>query len=407
LIKPDCRPRNSDADSAVLRSAAATRSLASDIRSSGTIRERLDRLLNVMAWPAPATALVCSLLLALVAFVDMEAGPGPEVQLSLFYFLPIIIASLRFEAPGGLIVALAGAVLAQLPLPKDTDKASALLMFEVSVLAEVIVFSFVALVTGALQRKGQQLQRQREALEQVHRQLQDDLLAAELLQRHLLRQPVPEVPGVEIAVDIQFARGVGGDFYNLRRVGRSLTLCVADVSGKGAKAALISATLRGLLDEISEKAMDPAVLLRHLNARLYDALPAEMFVTMFYGRLDLDSGDLHYASAGHDPPVLCRGMTIERLPPTAPALGIMRDLPGRTEMNVLQRGEILLLYTDGLTTARYPPDGRLGEERLAAWLQDRGSLPARELVSELMTLACPQTGAPPEDDVAIVALRRQ
>jgi sigma-B regulation protein RsbU (phosphoserine phosphatase) len=371
------------------------------------IGERLARLLNIAAWPAPAAALICGLLLALVTLADIGAGPGPDVELSLFYFIPIIIACLRFETPGGLSVALAAAVLAQLPFPTPPDQAQALRMIGPSLLAEAAIFSFVALVTGALQRQGQQLRRQRQALEEAHRLLQDDLRAAEQLQRHLLRHPLPEVSGVEIAVEIRFARGVGGDFYALRQWGRILTVCLADVSGKGARAALVSATLRGLLDENGEKAMDPGALLRHLNARLYDALPDEMFVTMFFGRLDLDSGELHYASAGHDPPFLCRGEAIEELLPTAPALGMEHELPEGSRRDALLPGDLLLLYTDGLTSARSPEGGRVGEERVVGWLRDRAALPPRELVPALMALACPQTDSPLEDDVAVIALRRR
>jgi serine phosphatase RsbU (regulator of sigma subunit) len=366
---------------------------------------RLRRLLNVPAWPAPAAAVACVALLVVITVTGVALGT--KIQLSPLYFLPIIIASLRFQTPGGLTVAGASALLAAWPSSAALRQVEEPLMFTANALTEGLGFSFVALVTGALQRQGQRLRQQRQELETAQRELQADMRAAELLQGHLLRRPLPEVPGLDLAAEIVFARGVGGDFYDLRRVDGDLAICVADVSGKGAQAALISAALRGLLDEAAARPTDPAPFLQHLNERLSATLPDEMFVTMFYGRLDLASGELRYASAGHDPPLLCRGERVEELPPTGPALGLGIELPPRAGRTTLRPGEILLLYTDGLTTARHPMGGRVGEERVAAWLQLGAALPPAELVAELLRLACVAGPAPLEDDVAVIALRRR
>jgi serine phosphatase RsbU (regulator of sigma subunit) len=366
------------------------------------------RLLNVSSWPAPVAIVGCAVLLALIAAID--ASTGPELEMAPYYFLPIILASLCFRVRGGLVVALASAVLSTWPSPVALSRLNDLPVFISNALTHTLAFTFVALVTGGLQRQRERLREQRAALQQAHGLLQDDLRAAAALQRHLLRRPLPETPGLDVAAEVRFARGVGGDFYDLRRVGHYLELCIADVSGKGPRAALISAALRTLLDEIAGQLPDPLAFLRHLNARLADDLPEEMFITMFYGRLDLNSGELQYASAGHDPPLLCRGERIESLEPTAPALGMVPDLCGCTERVTLQPGETLVLYTDGLTTARHPSGDRVGEERVAECLQEYAHSgntrhPA-ELIAELIGLACSPDAAP-EDDVAVIALRPQ
>jgi serine phosphatase RsbU (regulator of sigma subunit) len=368
-------------------------------------------LFNVPSWPAPVAVAVCTLLQVLVVLLDVATGS--EIQFSLFYFLPIIVVSLRFDARGALAVALIGAALARLA---SLDRPAPLNVLVTNTITEALVFTFVALVTGALQRQGERLQAQRQELEVAHYWLQEDLRAAELLQRYLLRRPLPVVVGVEMATELKFARGVGGDFYDLRQgappvseMGSGpprLAICVADVSGKGAKAALVSATLRGLLDEAAGEPADPAAFLRHLNARLYDALPGEMFVTMFYGCLDPGTGELRYASAGHDPPLLCRGERVEELLPTAPLLCMLPDLPARTERVCLQPDQTLLLYTDGLTTARCPEGGRVGEERVSGWLQERQAHAPARLVGEILELACPAAAGAPEDDIVLIALRR-
>jgi serine phosphatase RsbU (regulator of sigma subunit) len=402
--------------------------------SSAVIHRGLSWMQTIAAWPALTVAIICGLLLALVVVIDVWTGT--EVQVPLLYFVPIIIASLRFETLGGLIVALASAILARIAYVQAIDRPVGSLALVANTLMEVGIYSLVAVVTGLLQRQGQRLQRQQQELEQAQRRMRADLRAAELLPQHLLRRPVPEVPGLEAAVEIRFARAVGGDFYDLRLVdpaaaapeavlspraaarsgsrrpgapserGAHLAICVADVSGKGAKAALISAALRSLLDETSDRPMEPGAFLQHLNTRFYEALPDEMFVTMFYGHLDLESGELRYASAGHDPPFLCGEEGVECLPPTAAALGVLPELPADMERRRLRPHETLLLYTDGLTTALDPWGERLTEERVVAWLQERIAAPPAELIAGLLGLACADTGARPADDITLVALRR-
>jgi sigma-B regulation protein RsbU (phosphoserine phosphatase) len=127
---------------------------------------------------------------------------------------------------------------------------------------------------------------------------------------------------------------------------------------------------------------------------------------MFYGLLDPETGELAYASAGHDPPLLCRDRHVEPLPPTAPALGMVAELTGRKERVTVQPGETLLLYTDGLTTAHLPGGGRVGEEQVDAWLREKAGLPPAALLRELLCLAGLEMQSSPEDDVALIALLR-
>jgi serine phosphatase RsbU (regulator of sigma subunit) len=402
-------------DAGLSRSADPVQGRAGSLRSGAPAGDSHPRrwawLFKIPSWPAPVALAVCVLLHALVVLVDI--GTGSEIQFSLFYFLPVIVASLRFDARGALVVALVGAVLARIT---GQEASVAWHVRAMNTVTEGMVFSFVALVTGALQRQGERLRAQRQALEEAQYWLQQDMRAAELLQEHLLRRPLPAIAGVEMATQLKFARGVGGDFYDLRQVPPLvsgawserpyLAICVADVSGKGAKAALVSATLRGLLDEAAGQPADPGAFLRNLNARLKDSLPGEMFVTMFYGCLDPGTGELRYASAGHDPPLLCRRERVEELMPTAPALCLSPDLPARTEQVWLKPGETLLLYTDGLTTARWPEGGRVGEERVSGWLREREAQPPAQLVEEILALACPTARGAPEDDIVLIALRR-
>jgi serine phosphatase RsbU (regulator of sigma subunit) len=361
-------------------------------------------LLHLPSWPAAVAGLLCGSLLALIVLVDHLSGP--DVQVSLLYFLPIIVASLRFEIRGGLLVAVASAVLTYLADEVGAGKAVPAAVVALNTLGEAIIFLLVALVTGMLQRQGGRLSAQREELAAAAGRMRDDLRAAELLQQHLICRPLPSVNGWEVAADVRYARGVGGDFYDLRRAGQRIALCVADVSGKGPRAALISAALRGMLDEDAGRPADPVRFLRHLNARMYRALPDDMFVTMFYGLLDPETGVLTYASAGHDPPLVLGPASPRELAPTAPALGVTPELTGDATRVTLEPGEALLLYTDGLTTAHHPVDGRWSLERLIDDLQTASTLPAPEFIAALFHRIGADGPVPPEDDVTLIAVRR-
>jgi serine phosphatase RsbU (regulator of sigma subunit) len=365
----------------------------------------LSSILAITSLPAASVGVICILLLGLIVVMDVKTGA--MIELSPLYFLPIIVASLRFHGAGGVTVAAVSAVLATWFSPEARSKFHDISAFVTNALTLWVSFSFVALITGTVQRQRVHLQQKRLELQKAHHCLQEEIRAAELLQTHLLRRPLPEVPGLEVAVDIRFARGVGGDFYDVRQVGRQLSVCVADVSGKGPQAALISAALRAFLDQGVGKMLTAHQFLRHLNRHLTDALPEDMFVTMFYGLLDPESGELQYASAGHDPPLLCRGEVVEDLLPTAPALGFEPDLTGGMERVTLQPGDTLVVYTDGLTTVRSPEGDRLGEELIRAELPGYARLPAAEVVARLLHLAYPGDGMTLEDDVAVLVLRRE
>src|SRR5262249_30442725 len=140
-------------------------------------------------------------------------------------------------------------------------------------------------------------------------------------------------------------------------------------------------------ESISFRTLPPATgaaRTEDLHAHFYNALPAGMFVTMFCGMLDLEDRKLVYASAGHDPPLVVRGAGVERLTPTAPVLGLLPELRDGIGSTTLQPGEMLLLYTDGLTTARWRGDERVEEDRLAEWLRESDRLSPQALLTELL-----------------------
>jgi sigma-B regulation protein RsbU (phosphoserine phosphatase) len=243
-------------------------------------------------------------------------------------------------------------------------------------------------------------------------------LAAELahgrrLQRSFVSLVAPDVPGYAIASHYEAAREVGGDFFDLfplRRRGRPLSIVIADVTGKGIAAALLMAFTRPLIHSAIDNATGPAEALERTNAVLVRERRTSLFITTLVGRLDLPSGVLRMANAGHEPPLF---IPADGSPPTfvlgsGPLIGAFDrlDVP---EVDVqIGPGDIVLLYTDGITDARTAGGDRFSEAGfLAAVERARGGSP-QDVIAELTTsLDGFVAGAEPTDDVTLVAIGRR
>lgn len=235
----------------------------------------------------------------------------------------------------------------------------------------------------------------------LHARLSSHLESAREVQRALLRPPVlSEIP-IEFSLRFDIAMELGGDLFFVQPSDQGLLFCVADVSGKGPAAALISSLLRGLLEELAGETVGPAHLLARVQRRLLGLLPENAFVTCFCGYLDYASSTIVYASAGHDPPFLRTAGGIVDLPCQSLPLGI--DAEGPLEQTVLPfaKGDLLLVYTDGLTDARQGVTMvRLGDERVRQILLEH--VGDCESLTEKLFGYLPETLS---DDVMLLALR--
>jgi sigma-B regulation protein RsbU (phosphoserine phosphatase) len=148
--------------------------------------------------------------------------------------------------------------------------------------------------------------------------------------------------------------------------GSVVQIFVADVSGKGTPAALVTGMVRAALEGVRADAATPCALLKRIHAALFPYLLDSMFVTCFCGWWDLETGILLYANAGHDPPWhITPDGALEELWPTGSALGIEDKLELEDEQRVVAVGTTLVVYTDGLTSQRVPGGERLGGRRRA------------------------------------------
>jgi sigma-B regulation protein RsbU (phosphoserine phosphatase) len=239
-----------------------------------------------------------------------------------------------------------------------------------------------------------------------------ELAISRLQQRSIVSLEPPDVAGYDLASYYEPAREIGGDFFELfrlRRRGRPLGVVIADVTGKGIAAALLMAFARPVIHSALQAAPGPADALRRTNRILVDELHTALFITALVGRLDVASGRMAIASAGHEAPLLIPADDGPIVPVEGggPMLGMFSplDLP---EVQVeLGHGDRLLLYTDGVTDAMTSTGERFGKERMIATLEEARAGSAHDLVRTLsgaVSRFC--EGVTPADDVTIVAVGR-
>jgi phosphoserine phosphatase RsbU/P len=244
------------------------------------------------------------------------------------------------------------------------------------------------------------------------RRIDEELAHGRRLQRSFVSLVAPDVPGYEVASHYEAAREVGGDFFDLfrlRRRGRPLSVVIADVTGKGIAAALLMAFSRPLLHAAIDHTTGPAAALERTNRILVEERRSSLFITALCARLDLPSGRLAVANAGHEPPLVARsdGSPIECLIGAGPLIGAFATLDIPEVETDLAPGDLVLFYTDGVTDARDAAGERFEEQRLFAAVESARGGTAQDVVDAVAGAVDRFQGpTEPADDVTIVAIRR-
>jgi len=204
-------------------------------------------------------------------------------------------------------------------------------------------------------------------------QMEEELAVARRIQLTLLPAAVPVVPGWNFAATYRAAREVGGDFYDFLEhslADHRLGIVIGDVTGKGVPAALVMAYSRAVVRARSLAGDSPLEVLENTNKLFISERQSRLFLSAFYADIDLDSGEFTYASAGHDAPLLATASTsaggghVRELAAPGVILGAFSKTGLESRSLILEPGDTIVLYTDGVTEARDGSRGLFGDERL-------------------------------------------
>ncbi len=243
--------------------------------------------------------------------------------------------------------------------------------------------------------------------EPERRQLESELEFTQQVQQALLPQHVPEIPGLNLAAFSRPAQIVSGDYFDFFQFSDGAPgLAIADAMGHGVSAGMIMTSLQTALRTLAPESRSPAEVLARVNRYYLHNSHFTTFVTVFLGQYDPDTHTLTYCNAGHNPPALYRqqDQRIEWLQPTGAAIGLIEDNPLGSRTVTLYEGDILLLYTDGVTEATNSHQEAFGAKRLEATLHQSAGLTSGELVRAIRQALQDFTGgALLSDDTTLVA----
>lgn len=241
--------------------------------------------------------------------------------------------------------------------------------------------------------------------------IQNDLHIAREIQETILPKtfpPFPELKSFDIYAYMNAAQYVGGDFYDFFRIDQDrLGFIIADVSGKGVPAAIFMAISRTVIRTIALSENSAAMCMQRSNTFLCQENANDMFVTVFYGILDIHTGSITYCNAGHNPPILIKkDNTVISVPLTNDfVLGELEDMAYHEKTLQLTPGDNLLLYTDGITEAMNIRKEQYGEKRLADYCRNLAGKSPKEIIEKITeTVGEFVIGAVQSDDITLLSI---
>jgi sigma-B regulation protein RsbU (phosphoserine phosphatase) len=242
--------------------------------------------------------------------------------------------------------------------------------------------------------------------------LNRELEIAREVQERLFPQHLPPIPGLDYCGACRPALGVGGDYYDfLALPNGKLGIAIGDVSGKGIAAALLMASLQASLrSQAIQGQHDLAALMSTVNKLVYDSSAANRYATFFYAEYDPATLCVIYVNAGHNAPIVFRrhdkGSKVIRLDMGGPVVGLLPAAGYQQASLALERGDLLLAFTDGISEAMNVAEEEWGEKSLIDAAQNCDSFSSSEILSRLMAAADSFTaGAPQHDDMTLVVAR--
>jgi len=351
-------------------------------------------------------------LLLITLWIWFGRGTTAMQFLPLYYF-EVLVASVWFGLAGGLSAATAAIVLFAVIVIPSADP---LLRVPRLWLTHMVPYTYLVALLGGLLAQEETLGRRRlEEQRLVLEQFRQEIEVAQRIQRQTMPADLPAMPGFELGVAWRAAGPTlglyGGDLYGVRALGsrgqsHRYQIFVGDVAGKGVMALVnlpvLTRTLEAVLDEEScERTMTRA------NQLLYQFLRPASFASLFYAHLDAEMRTLTYVNAGSVPPVLVRADgSLFLLEPGGPALGARPNQRYREESLELEAGDVLVIFTDGVTTTRNAEGEEFGEARVAELVTQSRALSAQHIADRLQEAASRfQSGEQIPDDITILVIK--
>ena len=342
---------------------------------------RTDGLLNVVV------------ILAIIAVAYTDWIVVANVSLGYLYILPIALCALVNPFPFTIGTIALCTALSDLFGPEPGSLRLRLIRSAISLAGFFIVGFLVTLVAKQRERLAAEVRRQRDEYER-------DLVLAAQVQHQVLPKP-PSVPGLELAAFMQTARLLGGDYYDFFQISDDIVdVVIADVSGKGAAASLLMPSLAVALRLRARELSGPAAILKDLDEVLKQITNPATFVTMFYARFNPDLQTLEYASGGHNPPLLMRTSTGETilLEEAGPIMGILPDAQFANTVIELKPGDILTLFTDGVTEQENEAGEEFSLDRLKEIILSNEREPAATMVTDIANAVSTFAGTKEQSD---------
>lgn len=240
------------------------------------------------------------------------------------------------------------------------------------------------------------------------KRLQGQLEVARQVQLELLPPEDPALPGYDISAYNFPTEEVSGDYYDWVRIyDDQIGIVIADVSGKGVPAAILMAFLRASLRAASHIGYATHISMAKVNYLLWESIERNQFVTAIYGILDASNRTLSYSNAGHNPPLLIKaGGEARFIDRGEQPLGMFRETRYHENHLLLEPGDVLVLYTDGLTEAQSPSGEEFGRDRLVEAVKLSLDKPAREMIATMQMAVLEWTAsAGANDDVTFFIIK--
>lgn len=226
------------------------------------------------------------------------------------------------------------------------------------------------------------------------------------VQRALFPRQLPSEGGLEFAAVCVPASGISGDYYDVLQLsdGR-LVFAIGDISGKGISAAILMSNLHAVLRTLAEAGHSPGAVCSQLNRHLCQVTDATRFATFFYAEWNRAEHRLSYINAGHNVPILLNSSRGPRLEHGGPPLGLFLDSEFQVGQIVLQPGDIIVLYSDGITEAGARQGNEFGESRLESIVAAHRDRPLAEIQQQVLVAVRGWLGKEPDDDMTLLLVR--